>query len=84
MWKKHALTTLYITFVTFWKSYHTEIQQLKHKSLKSLSQSFCIKLFYILYQQLKAEIAPKAGTPYLDGEQCLLCEKERYERNKKG
>lgn len=28
--------------------------------------------------------SPKAGTPTIDGERCLLCHKERYERNKKG
>lgn len=43
-----------------------------------------LRWFNILYQQLKAELAPKAGTPYIDGERCLLCQKERYERGKKG
>ncbi|KAL9983544.1 hypothetical protein ACROYT_G005732 [Oculina patagonica] len=35
-------------------------------------------------REVKAELSPKAGTPYIDSEQCLLCHKERYERSKKG
>ena len=52
--------------------------------LKCYILHFTSRWFYILYQQLKAELAPKAGTPYIDGERCLLCQKERYERGKKG
>lgn len=38
----------------------------------------------LLNNSPRADLSPKAGTPTIDGERCLLCHKERYERNKKG
>ena len=38
----------------------------------------------ILYNTSKADNGPKAGTPCIDGEQCLLCHKECYDKSKNG
>lgn len=55
------------------------------KAVQTHVNSSDVKLSQILYNSTpKSDNAPKAGTPCIDGERCLLCHKERYDKLKKG